>query len=234
MEVKGARSASSSHDWRSVATEFVMLGIASLVLYHDESVFELQASLRLICAEGRDFLTCDHDDRRKKVKCDGVEPTCGPCSKARQTECIYVAYSLDTPRLPPVKRGAACVPCRRKKKKCDASRPFCTTCEVAGKEDECDYGENSRASLTRTLLQRNRELEDRLRGFENAHTSTSPPGQEHTESQHDDLPGLGMTAIDSVVLDCTPASTTGSSCSATVSQLFCASFIGTQCHPSFR
>ncbi|KZT21963.1 hypothetical protein NEOLEDRAFT_719218 [Neolentinus lepideus HHB14362 ss-1] len=121
--------------------------------------------------------------RNKKVRCDGVEPTCGPCAKARRpTECSYVSYSFDGPKIAPVQKGAACGPCRRKKKKCDALRPFCTTCQVAGKEDECEYSDGSRGSLTRTLLQRNRELEDRLWEYEDPTTSGTHQSQERAES----------------------------------------------------
>ncbi|PCH38214.1 hypothetical protein WOLCODRAFT_136105 [Wolfiporia cocos MD-104 SS10] len=106
--------------------------------------------------------------RSRKVRCDGVTPTCGPCSKARKLlECEYVATAASqVPKGPLLQKGTACYACRRKKKKCDARRPFCTTCEIAGKEHECQYEENVQRNLTEALLARTQELEERLAAYE--------------------------------------------------------------------
>ncbi|KAI0637040.1 hypothetical protein C8Q77DRAFT_1051446 [Trametes polyzona] len=108
--------------------------------------------------------------RGRKVRCDGVVPVCGPCSKARRpVECEYTSASAVSagPKGEYLKKGAACVPCRRKKKKCDAQRPFCSTCKVAGKEKDCTYDENVERNLTEALFLRTHELEQKLAQYEN-------------------------------------------------------------------
>ncbi|KAH9854166.1 hypothetical protein C2E23DRAFT_819846 [Lenzites betulinus] len=108
--------------------------------------------------------------RGRKVRCDGILPVCGPCSKARRpVDCEYTTASSISagPKGEYLKKGAACVPCRRKKKKCDARRPFCSTCKVAGKEKDCTYDENVERTLTEALFMRTHELEQRLAVYEN-------------------------------------------------------------------
>ncbi|KAI9064366.1 hypothetical protein FKP32DRAFT_1626402 [Trametes sanguinea] len=108
--------------------------------------------------------------RGRKVKCDGILPVCGPCSKARRpVDCEYTTAAAvpPGPKGEYLKKGAACAPCRRKKKKCDAKRPFCSTCRVAGKEKDCTYDENIERTLTEALLLRTHELEERLANYEN-------------------------------------------------------------------
>ncbi|KAI0831235.1 hypothetical protein BC628DRAFT_1352865 [Trametes gibbosa] len=108
--------------------------------------------------------------RGRKVRCDGVLPVCGPCSKARRpVDCEYTTASTISagPKGEYLKKGAACVPCRRKKKKCDAKRPYCSTCKVAGKEKDCAYDENVERTLTEALFLRTHELEQRLAVYEN-------------------------------------------------------------------
>ncbi|KAI8998698.1 hypothetical protein BD414DRAFT_575203 [Trametes punicea] len=103
--------------------------------------------------------------RGRKVKCDGVVPVCGPCSKARRpVDCQYTTATAVPPSSKPdyLKKGAACAPCRRKKKRCDAKRPFCSTCKVAGKESDCMYDENVERTFAEVLLLRTHELEHQL------------------------------------------------------------------------
>ncbi|KAH9951341.1 hypothetical protein B0H21DRAFT_718585 [Amylocystis lapponica] len=114
--------------------------------------------------------------RSRKVRCDGMEPTCGPCSKARrQMECVYISAvsSSPTQKGPLLQKGAACYACRRKKKKCDAIRPFCTTCKIAGKEHDCQYEDNVERSLTEALIAHSRNLEQRLAVYESQAASRS-------------------------------------------------------------
>ncbi|RDX56839.1 hypothetical protein OH76DRAFT_1395982 [Lentinus brumalis] len=122
--------------------------------------------------------------RGRKVRCDGVQPMCGPCSKARKPiDCVYTPATAiaSTPKGEYLKKGAACAPCRRKKKKCDADRPFCSTCKVAGKEKECTYEENTERTLTEALFMRTHYLEQRLAQYEHqvapmAHPQGLPDG----------------------------------------------------------
>ncbi|KAI0721714.1 hypothetical protein C8T65DRAFT_630977 [Cerioporus squamosus] len=122
--------------------------------------------------------------RGRKVRCDGGQPMCGPCSKARKPiECIYAPTTAiaSTPKGEYLKKGAACAPCRRKKKKCDANRPFCSTCKVAGKEKECTYEETTERTLTEALFMRTHYLEQRLAEYESqvapmAHPQGLPDG----------------------------------------------------------
>lgn len=90
-------------------------------------------------------------------RCDSASPRCGPCSRARQQlDCVYDATQPSRKKRDPLKKGAACIPCRRKKKvsiiyamqadqrltrikRCDAVRPYCNTCQLANKEHECNY-----------------------------------------------------------------------------------------------
>ncbi|EJF65793.1 hypothetical protein BD309DRAFT_944502 [Dichomitus squalens] len=107
--------------------------------------------------------------RGRKVRCDGVVPMCGPCSKARKPiECVYTATTAvsTAPKGEYLKKGAACAPCRRKKKKCDATRPCCSTCKVAGKEKDCTYDESVEQTIAEALLLRTHLLEQRLAAYE--------------------------------------------------------------------
>ncbi|GBE82317.1 hypothetical protein BKA93DRAFT_891062 [Sparassis latifolia] len=117
--------------------------------------------------------------RERKVRCDGVTPICGPCSKARRPiQCIYVSSNAVASKGPLLQKGAACYPCRRKKKRCDAKHPFCTTCKVAGKEYDCQYEDNIERSLTEALIARTRDLEQRLAYFEGqSQASSAAPSQ---------------------------------------------------------
>ncbi|KAI0781007.1 hypothetical protein BD413DRAFT_464032 [Trametes elegans] len=113
--------------------------------------------------------------RGRKVRCDGVLPVCGPCSKARRpVECEYTSSAtiVTGPKGEYLKKGAACVPCRyvdnaHTPQKCDAKRPSCSTCKVAGKEKDCTYDENVERTLTEALFMRTHELEQRLAVYEN-------------------------------------------------------------------
>ncbi|KAI0362018.1 hypothetical protein OH77DRAFT_1416218 [Trametes cingulata] len=122
--------------------------------------------------------------RGRKVRCDGVQPVCGPCSKARRpVECDYTnpAAVPPGPKGEYLKKGAACVQCRKKKKKCDAKRPFCNTCKVAGKEQDCTYDENVERTLTEALFMRTHELEQRLAAYESSMAAVRAP---QTTSHH--------------------------------------------------
>ncbi|KAK0453716.1 hypothetical protein EV421DRAFT_1765967 [Armillaria borealis] len=112
--------------------------------------------------------------RARKVRCDGVYPTCGSCSKARKSvNCVYVDPVPTASKGDLLQKGAACVPCRRKKKKCDASRPFCSTCRIANKEDDCQYDDGVHRSIKAELYDRIKELEERLRVYESQDRSIS-------------------------------------------------------------
>ncbi|KAK0190869.1 hypothetical protein F5146DRAFT_1046102 [Armillaria mellea] len=112
--------------------------------------------------------------RARKVRCDGVYPTCGSCSKARKSvNCVYVDPVPTASKGDLLQKGAACVPCRRKKKKCDASRPFCSTCRTANKEDDCQYDDGVHRSIKAELYDRIKELEERLRVYESQDRSIS-------------------------------------------------------------
>ncbi|KAK0206628.1 hypothetical protein DFS33DRAFT_1315881 [Desarmillaria ectypa] len=112
--------------------------------------------------------------RARKVRCDGVYPTCGSCSKARKSvNCVYIDPVPTASKGDLLQKGAACVPCRRKKKKCDASRPFCSTCRIANKEDDCQYDDGVHRSIKAELYDRIKELENRLRVYESQDKSIS-------------------------------------------------------------
>ncbi|KZT11368.1 uncharacterized protein LAESUDRAFT_740887 [Laetiporus sulphureus 93-53] len=121
--------------------------------------------------------------RSRKVRCDGVHPICGPCSRARRSvTCSYVNSPSEVTRGPLLQKGNACYACRRKKKKCDARRPFCTTCEVAGKQDECQYEENVQRNLTESLMARNRALEERIAELERQQGSYSAATEQRNQA----------------------------------------------------
>ncbi|KAG7449352.1 uncharacterized protein BT62DRAFT_929321 [Guyanagaster necrorhizus] len=121
--------------------------------------------------------------RARKVRCDGVYPTCGSCSKARKSvNCVYVDPVPTASKGDLLQKGAACVPCRRKKKKCDASRPFCSTCRIANKEDDCQYDDGVHRSIKAELYDRIKELEDRLRVYESQDRCASDSGSSSSRS----------------------------------------------------
>ncbi|EPQ51538.1 hypothetical protein GLOTRDRAFT_132905 [Gloeophyllum trabeum ATCC 11539] len=78
--------------------------------------------------------------------------------------------------------------------KCDAQRPFCKTCQIAGKEDECHYTDGSRGSLARDLLRRNRELENRLKEYEEKSSSGSPQPPDSSSASSSDAPSSSSTS----------------------------------------
>ncbi|KAI0695887.1 hypothetical protein BC835DRAFT_1344319 [Cytidiella melzeri] len=124
--------------------------------------------------------------RSRKMRCDAVKPTCGPCSRARTSlECQYIeAKSMNQgPKASLLQKGAACLGCRRKKKKCDARRPICKTCQVAGKGHECVYDDDVRHDMTASILLRNRELEERVALLEAQQQQPTPFPQFFIESQ---------------------------------------------------
>ncbi|EMD38527.1 hypothetical protein CERSUDRAFT_113707 [Gelatoporia subvermispora B] len=119
--------------------------------------------------------------RTRKVRCDGLTPTCSPCSKARRpTQCEYTSASSasQAPKGPLLSKGAACFPCRRKKKKCDALRPACSTCRVAGKDDECEYDDTINRDQLKELQLHNQYLQDRVAAMEEAMAATASASRE--------------------------------------------------------
>ncbi|KAI0341681.1 hypothetical protein BDW22DRAFT_1485146 [Trametopsis cervina] len=103
--------------------------------------------------------------RSRKTRCDGINPVCGPCSRARKPlDCQYSEASTrpGNSKDSLLQKGAACMACRRKKKKCDARRPYCRTCEIAGKLHDCIYEDDTPQSVMESLIARNKELEERV------------------------------------------------------------------------
>ncbi|KAJ7267148.1 hypothetical protein C8J57DRAFT_360314 [Mycena rebaudengoi] len=98
--------------------------------------------------------------RAMKIRCDGKDP-CGSCSRARiEVTCNYTNTPTTVHRSE-LRKGAACTACRRKKKKCSGDWP-CYACVAARKEDDCKFDDGSQFSLTRSLLERTRQLEKLL------------------------------------------------------------------------
>ncbi|KAI0713774.1 hypothetical protein C8Q76DRAFT_784663 [Earliella scabrosa] len=116
--------------------------------------------------------------RERAVKCDGLQPTCGPCADFGATvTCDYSSRasgpSSKTSNL--LQKGAACLPCRKKKKKCDAKRPYCSTCTATGKNAHCVYEEDAQRALIHSLVQRTQQLEQRLATAESLPASIPNP-----------------------------------------------------------
>ncbi|KAH9946172.1 uncharacterized protein BXZ73DRAFT_86353 [Epithele typhae] len=110
-----------------------------------------------------------------RCRCDGAQPMCGPCSKARKPiECMYTTATAvaTAPKGDYLKKGAACAPCRSK---CDAKRPYCSTCKTAEKEKECTYDESPERSFTEALFIRTHYLEQRLAAYETQVATLSHP-----------------------------------------------------------
>ena len=87
--------------------------------------------------------------RRRKVLCDKVAPSCGPCSR-KGIECTYTQgitrYS--------VSRAKACLQCQRRRTRCDRQEP-CTGCTRSGVE--CEYISGRPKAQTTAL---SRDVED--------------------------------------------------------------------------
>ncbi|KAJ7201980.1 hypothetical protein C8J57DRAFT_409209 [Mycena rebaudengoi] len=98
--------------------------------------------------------------RAMKIRCNGKNP-CDPCSRARiEVTCNYT-NTPTTVHGSELRKGAACTACRRKKKKCSGDWP-CRTCVAARKEDDCKFDDDSQFALTRSLIERTRQLEKLL------------------------------------------------------------------------
>ncbi|KIY73703.1 hypothetical protein CYLTODRAFT_191315 [Cylindrobasidium torrendii FP15055 ss-10] len=106
--------------------------------------------------------------RQRKVRCDGKDPICTPCQRARASpDCFYDQEAKEI-----LQRGSACLPCRLQKRKCDGMRPYCHSCDGIGKPEDCQYDDGVHVSLRRQLEGRIRELEERLRAFEPSSDTT--------------------------------------------------------------
>lgn len=85
--------------------------------------------------------------RKRKVKCDGRSPKCGPCSMAkRELVCAFPLRPENRDKRNALPKGKACLSCRSKKKKCDGLRPICSTCSRSRDSQPCTYDEGNNAS----------------------------------------------------------------------------------------
>ncbi|KAJ7267146.1 hypothetical protein C8J57DRAFT_360247 [Mycena rebaudengoi] len=98
--------------------------------------------------------------RAMKMACDGRDP-CRSCSRARTAVTCRYTNTPTTVRRSELRKGAACTACRRKKKKCSGDWP-CYACVAARKEDDCKFDDGSQFALTRSLIERTRQLEKLL------------------------------------------------------------------------
>ncbi|KIY73741.1 hypothetical protein CYLTODRAFT_416769 [Cylindrobasidium torrendii FP15055 ss-10] len=116
--------------------------------------------------------------RSRKVRCDGVQPTCGSCARSRKAlQCVFADPSPTNKDF--LSRGAACVPCRRKKKRCNGRRPVCDTCTASGDEGGCIYDCQLFYLSKSELIDRIFELEAQLQVYQNA---PSPPSDSGSSS----------------------------------------------------
>ncbi|KAF9651446.1 hypothetical protein BDM02DRAFT_3267070 [Thelephora ganbajun] len=82
--------------------------------------------------------------RKRKVKCDGRPPRCGPCSTAkRELDCVFPSIPESRDKRNALPKGKACLSCRGKKKKCDGFRPICSTCSRSRDGLPCIYDESN-------------------------------------------------------------------------------------------
>ncbi|KAF7333633.1 Zn(2)-C6 fungal-type domain-containing protein [Mycena sanguinolenta] len=76
--------------------------------------------------------------------------------------------SLDSGKLP---RGQACFNCKRRKRKCDGNLP-CSQCSHLNIEDDCEYADTGKRSLTHILQEDIDRLENRIHHLEHPHEPT--------------------------------------------------------------
>ncbi|KAF7373206.1 Zn(2)-C6 fungal-type domain-containing protein [Mycena sanguinolenta] len=76
--------------------------------------------------------------------------------------------SLDSGKLP---RGQACFSCKRRKRKCDGNLP-CSQCSHLNIEDDCEYADRGKRSLTHILQEDINRLENRIHYLEHPREPT--------------------------------------------------------------
>ncbi|KAJ6489205.1 hypothetical protein C8R47DRAFT_1320282 [Mycena vitilis] len=131
--------------------------------------------------------------RQRKVRCDGVKPACGPCSRGRKPfTCEYLDPSV--PASPELPKGSACIPCWKSKRKCDGNRP-CQTCKNTAQPHACQYREKvkrRRPLDEENNLKKQVSSSEESNGSSKSASSTSPPPPdldqiESTENGSSDL-----------------------------------------------
>ncbi|EIW74641.1 hypothetical protein CONPUDRAFT_169994 [Coniophora puteana RWD-64-598 SS2] len=66
----------------------------------------------------------------------------------------------------PLKRGAACLPCRRRKIRCNGARPVCDQCRRIDRQASCQYGGTGQLSHTELLQREIVRLKSRIQDLE--------------------------------------------------------------------
>lgn len=91
---------------------------------------------------GRISRACEHCLRRK-IKCDAIEPKCGPCARSGIDCCFPTSgqRNLGDEPLKPTEEveksgrlAFACVHCLRRKMRCDRAKPKCGQCARSGRD----------------------------------------------------------------------------------------------------
>lgn len=113
--------------------------------------------------------------RKRKVKCDGRSPKCGPCSAAkRELDCNFPLRPENRDKRNALPKGKACLSCRSKKKKCDGLRPICSTCSRSRDNQPCIYDEGNDTSQGNSEAEP--EEESPVHPYNNRPTSRVPHG----------------------------------------------------------
>ncbi|KAJ6476402.1 hypothetical protein C8R45DRAFT_907146 [Mycena sanguinolenta] len=79
--------------------------------------------------------------------------------------------SRQSPESGKLPRGQACFSCKRRKRKCDGNLP-CSQCSHLNIEDDCEYADRGKRSLTHMLQEDIDRLENRIHYLEHPHEPT--------------------------------------------------------------
>lgn len=127
---------------------------------------------------------CDYSSRAAGSSSKGANllqkgAACLSCRYVARASSVTMRFISHVPQEE--EKGMGVTPCSHTPlthylQKCDAKRPSCSTCKASNKEAQCLYEDDAQRTLIQSLVQRTRQLEERLASAEWS-PRNSPPLQ---------------------------------------------------------